>query len=34
MISDIEHMSDDEFRELWDERLPWSIEEQIDEIES
>lgn len=31
---EIEGLSDDEFRELWDERLPWSIEEHIEEIES
>jgi len=27
-------LSDDEFRELWDEYAPWSIEDEISEIES
>jgi len=31
---DIEGLSDDEFRELWDEQLQCDIEEQIEEFES
>ena len=31
---DIEGLSDDEFRELWDEQMQCDIEEQIEEFES